>query len=373
MYIIRHSIEKTENGGAFRMKMKLSLRLIYLGLLVLFILCFALASGMAYYTPYSGRAYVEYGVAPVSGKVAGTIEEVLCHDGERVEKGAPLFRLDDRNFRAEVSRLEALYETTANRLEALDLQIREAEEKIRRQEKTVEKCRIDFERDRTLVAKKAISPKAFEESQLSYDVAAAELSAMKRGAEAQKRERGAAGAANSELRGLEAELNVARNQLEDTVIRAPISGLLSCHQLYRGQMVQLNEHYAIIQETENLAVNADLMEKSVRNLHRGQQALVAFDAIPGRVFRMRVDGVVRELRSGYVAPTELHQIEEDTRWIRTVGRTRVRFVPAEPLPENAFLSSGSKAAVALENNSHRILSSLSSAWIRLISGFNFVY
>ena len=327
------------------MRMKLSLRLIYLGLLVLFVVVLLLTVGTANYAPYSGRAYVEYGEAPVFSKVSAVIEELYCRDGQQVEKGDPLFRLDDRNFRAEVERLEALYETTVNKLAALDCQIAEQEEDIRRQEKTCEKCRIDFERDRTLLDKQAVAAKTFENSRLQFDIAAGELAAMRSRLYALKRQRGRAGVDNSELKQLRAELAVARNRLDDTVIRAPIAGLLSCHQLHYGQMILTAERYAVIHETGNLTINADLMEKSVG----------------------------RELRSGYVAPNEFHEIAEDTRWIRTVGRNRIQLSLEEPMPPEVLLTSGSKAAVSLQNPAHAVFSGLSNAWIRLISVCNYLY
>ena len=355
------------------MRMKLSLRVIYLGCLDLFVVVLLLTVGTANYAPYSGRAYVEYGEAPVFSKVSAVIEELYCRDGQQVEKGDPLFRLDDRNFRAEVERLEALYETTVNKLAALDCQIAEQEEDIRRQEKTCEKCRIDFERDRTLLDKQAVAAKTFENSRLQFDIAAGELAAMRSRLNALKRQRGRAGDDNSELKQLRAELAVARNRLDDTVIRAPIAGLLSCHQLHYGQMILTAERYAVIHETGNLTINADLMEKSVGRLQIGQKALVAFDAIPGRVFQASLKGVVRELRSGYVAPNEFHEIAEDTRWIRTVGRNRIQLSLEEPMPPEVLLTSGSKAAVSLQNPAHAVFSGLSNAWIRLISVCNYLY
>ena len=355
------------------MKMKLSLRWIYLILLILFVVVFAVAVSMSYHVPYSGRAYVECGMAPVYSKVAGEIEEIYRKDGDHVEKGDPLFKIDDRNYRAEVERLEASYETTWNRLAALDLQIGEEQENRVRLEKTLRKNTMDYRRDTQLLAKKIISVKDFETTQLNYDIAVQELAALRRHIESLKLERGAPGKENSELKTLAAQLEIARNNLSDTVVRAPLSDILSCHQLYRGQTIVTNEKYCIIHCQDDITVNADMMEKSVSRLQPGQNALIVFDALPGRIYHGTLKGIVRELRSGYVAPNEFHQIEEDTRWIRSVGRNRIQLRLTESLPQGMFLVSGAKAAVTLLDERHPLLNWLAIRWIRLISLLNYIY
>ncbi len=361
------------DAGEKRMKVRLSLRLIYLILLILFFTVFFLAVGMASYAPYSGRAYVEYGMAPVYSKVAGTIESVDCRDGEPVKAGDPLFRLDTRNYNAEVRRLEALYETTRNKLEALDGSIREEEQNIREEEQKLSQRKTDLERDRLLQEKGAVSRKSFEDSKLQYDTEQSVVAAHRSHLESLVRQRGTPGDGNSELRQLRAELEIARNNLRDATVRAPISGVVSCHQLYAGQAVVTNEKYAVIHDASHLVINADMMEKSAGRLRPGRPALVVFDAIPGRVFAATLKGTVRELSSGYVAPNELHRIEEDTRWIRAVGRTRVQLELTESIPAEAVLCTGSRAAVAVANPSHPFFSSLSRSWIRLIGWLNYVY
>lgn len=361
------------NWRTVRMKMRLSLRWIYLILLILFAVVFIMAVSMSYHTPYSGRAYVECGMAPVYSKVTGEIEEIYRKNGDPVRKGDPLFRIDSRNYRAEVERLEASCETTRNRLAALDFQIAEEQENLAKLEKTLRKNASDYNRDRGLLEKKIISVKVFEATRLNYDIAVRELAALRKHIESLKLERGAPGEENSELKTLAAQLEIARNNLHDTVIRAPISGLLSCHQLYMGQTVMTNEKYCVIHCLNDITVNVDMMEKSVGQLHSGQTALIAFDALPGRVFHGTLKGIVRELRSSYVAPNEFHQIEEDTRWIRSVGRNRVQLDLTEPLPEGTVLVSGAKAAVSLVNERHPLINWFAVRWINIISLLNYIY
>ena len=84
-------------------------------------------------------------------------------------------------------------------------------------------------------------------------------------------------------------------------------------------------------------------------------------------------GFVRELKSGYVAPNNFHEIDEDKRWIRSVGRNRVQILLTEPLPEGTVIVSGARAAVTLLGNSNRFLDMMAKGWIRAISVINYVY
>jgi membrane fusion protein (multidrug efflux system) len=61
-------------------------------------------------------AFVEAHVSPVSARVRGTVVEVLVRDNQEVPAGAPLVRLDPRDFEVKVHQARAALATAASRV-----------------------------------------------------------------------------------------------------------------------------------------------------------------------------------------------------------------------------------------------------------------
>ncbi len=355
------------------MKTKWWNRVSYFAALLAFVIFLCVGVLMAHHTPYSGRAYVEIGVVPVYSKVAGVIEEIYVLPDRPIKRNDPIFKLDDRNYAAEVQRLEALLAYTSKQLQALDAQIVSAEEEERKAENIRQQAQIDLERDTRLFSAKVVAARTLEESKLAFRNAQQDLLAAQARTATLRSQRGNPAEESCEEKQLQAELAVARNNRNDTVIRAPEEGLLDYHQLYRGQAVNTQEHYAVIHDTGKLRVNVDLLEKSAGALKIGQPALVTFDMLPNRLFRARISGFVRLVQSKYTGPTQLNEIDEDTRWIRSAGRIRVQLQLEDAPPEEITLTTGSKAATAFLSPASPNLSMLNRLWIELVAFCNYIY
>src|SRR5687767_13493646 len=63
-----------------------------------------------YQMPVAGAGIVEASTEniAVGTVVSGVVNEIFVHIGDEVKKGAPLFRLDDRDLRAELAVRQAL-------------------------------------------------------------------------------------------------------------------------------------------------------------------------------------------------------------------------------------------------------------------------
>ncbi|MCR9136231.1 MAG: efflux RND transporter periplasmic adaptor subunit [Alphaproteobacteria bacterium] len=73
--------------------------------LIILLLVYYIASDRI--TPMTRDAYVQAFVIPVAPLVSGEVTEVFVENGSTVEKGDPLFRIDQRAFQFEVDRLQA--------------------------------------------------------------------------------------------------------------------------------------------------------------------------------------------------------------------------------------------------------------------------
>ncbi|HMM54505.1 MAG TPA: efflux RND transporter periplasmic adaptor subunit [Candidatus Desulfobacillus sp.] len=177
--------------------------------------------------------------AVVKAKVAGEMAEVLVKEGDAVQAGQLLARIDDSDYRARL-------EERAAALEASRAQARFAEQSRRKYA--------------GLLEKKFISETAYENYQTSADVA----------------ERQAQAAA--------AQLAQARKALEDTRVRAPIAGSISERALQRGDKASIDTRLFTIVDLGKLELEAPVPAAEVPQLALGQEVRVTVEGFGDREF-----------------------------------------------------------------------------------------
>ncbi len=125
-------------------------------------------------------------------RVTGFLQERLFNEGDVVEAGQPLFIIEKVNFEAKV---------------------REAEANVSRAEAQSVNAKSQYERTKTLFKTKDVSEARLDETKAAYDTATATISQMK------------------------ANLDLAKKDLEYTVIKAPMSGKIGESKFSVGELI----------------------------------------------------------------------------------------------------------------------------------------
>lgn len=86
----------------------------------------------------------------------------------------------------------------------------------------------------------------------------------------------------------QAAVDTARRQLENTYIRASISGTVSSRSADPGQVVSPGETLAMIVDLNSVYFKGDISEKYVARVKKGQSVSVTMDAIDDKVFQGKV-------------------------------------------------------------------------------------
>lgn len=355
------------------MKYLKQLKNIYFIILGVFVLTFIISASLAYYTPYSARASIEYSLYPIYSEVDGKITEILIDDGEWVESGTPLFKVDDKKLKLKLEELTYQYKNQENQLKAMDYKIMEAKKQLLEAKITLHYTKINYVRYKELYLEELIAKVEFEDWQLKYKLSQKKVEAAEFVVNSLIEKRGKKSSDNEILKSIKTQIQLVKKDLKDTVVRSHFSGYLSMHQLFKGQMVNTSTSYGYIYNKDNLNIYVDYMEKSLNNFKSGQEALIIFDSVPGKIFKGSIDKTVSIMQSGYTSPDKLYTIEKDTRWIRASGRVRVKIVLNEELSEDINISSGSKGAVTIINSNHKVLSKIAWIWIKLMSFANYIY
>lgn len=173
------------------------------------------------YEIFSGTAPIEaFAEADVVAKVAGEIREILTEEGQDVEQGAVLAKLDGDRLALELSESRA----------------------------RLQKLRKDFQRNVNLRDKGLISEGDFDK--LKY-----------------------------ELEALEASYNLARLELDYTTIRAPIKGVVSQRFVRIGNTVQVGDALFRVTSLDPLVAYLFVPEREYRRIQAGKPVGIQIDAL----------------------------------------------------------------------------------------------
>ena len=213
----------------------------------------------------------------VSSKIAGRIVQLLADQGDRVEAGQVLVRLDD-------SELVQQVEIARSALAAAKATVERVETDERRTKAVLDKVLRDHERNRKLFANKSISVNEIENSDKALTIAEADY-ASTRAASLEKKK--SLIVAQNTL-----DYNLAR--LEDTVIKAPFKGLMVRRDREPGDVVVPGSSIFLLISTEELWVRAWVDETDMAKLSPDQPARIVFRSEPGRPYPGKVVRLGRE-------------------------------------------------------------------------------
>lgn len=123
----------------------------------------------------------------------------------------------------------------------------------------------------------------------------------------------------AQLAQIEARLNQARFNLEQTVVRAPADGYVTNVNLRVGSRVMAAPVMAFVETGEPIIV-MQVFQKDLRFIQPGQPAEIAFKMFPGKVYSARVVRVMPASAMGISAPSGLaaasSQVVHAPMWVR---------------------------------------------------------
>jgi len=195
--------------------------------------------------------------ATVSSKATGRVAEVLIEEGQRVEKGQIIARLDSSSTAAALAEAEARLAQAHADLDAARVASDDAYPIYRRNEQQH--------------AAGLISSQAFDGAKAVYNAIRASH-AVKETAVAVSR----------------AELELARRNHEDMVIRAPFAGIVTVKAAQPGEIVSplsassgfARTGIGTIVDMESLEAEVDVSENFIARVRLGQAAIVRLNAYP---------------------------------------------------------------------------------------------
>ena len=273
----------------------------------------ALILVMNYNHPYAESARKYALTTPIVPTISGKVTEVLVQANVMVEPGEVLFRIDDLPYRSKVESLQA--------------QLLSAES--------------DLERA-TQLAKSQAGPKR------NVDLAQAQVN------------------------DLTAQLELAKYNLQETTVVAPTRGYVTQILLRPGMMavnLPLRPVMVFVHDEQDVFV-AWFRQNSLLRLTNGDEAEIAFDGIPGKVFSGEVVEVFPLMAEGQLQPSGAILTDE-----KQAGRVPVRIRITDPSfsQYQAQVPSGAYGQAALYSEHFHHVAVMRKILLRMAAWMNYLF
>jgi HlyD family secretion protein len=224
-------------------------------------------------------------------KTTGRVKQRLVDEGQRVKKNDKLAILDSREIESQVAQTEAQLRESTTRLAELAAgsrpqEIEQATAQAAQAEAELQKAKIDYERAKKLYGEEAISTDRMEAAKKAYDVAVSQhrrsiegLSLVREGPRKEEIR-----AAEMRVQQVKAALQGAQVRLEDTVLYAPVDGVILRKYSEPGETVAAGTPVLKLGDIENPWIKVYVKEDKIGQVKLGQRAAVSTDSYPRKTY-----------------------------------------------------------------------------------------
>ena len=269
--------------------------------------------------------------ATVSSKVTGKVTDIYVEEGMQVKAGQVLARLDAEHASRGLALTEAQARAAQSALEETRVRIREAQ--------------LDYDRAQRLAQNEIASRADADRAQAQLDAARARLAAQ-----------------TDQLATARRQVDLQRQSVEDTVIRAPFDGIVVSKDAQPGEMISpvsagggfTRTGICTIVDMASLEIEVDVNEAYINRVHPNQRVEATLDAypdwkIPGHV----ITAVPTADRQKATVKVRIAFDEKDERILPDMG-VKVAFITGRPagatvvaveIPKSALRKDGEQDVV----------------------------
>lgn len=236
----------------------------------------------------------------VSPKTSGKLKQLLVKEGDRVQEGQILAYMDDSNLQGQYTQAQGqLAQARANLERTLagnrSQDIAQAQAQVASDRAALWQADRTFQQNKQLYGSGAITQRDFNTSLAARDQAAAQLTRSQQALALQR-----AGSrpedveqARAQVKTAEGQLQTIQAQIDDTIIRAPFSGVITkkfadpgafVTPTTSGSSVTSATSSSILALASNNQVVANVAESNIAQIRLGVPATIKADAYPGQSF-----------------------------------------------------------------------------------------
>jgi HlyD family secretion protein len=200
----------------------------------------------------------------VGSQVSGQVTDVLADFNDKVTKGQVIAKIDPSTYEAQIEQGNA--------------QVASAQAQLRQAQATLRNAKLDYDRKASLGGQQLVAKSDVDLARAALEQAQAQVNA-----------------AQAQIRQQTASTQTTRVNLNRTVIRSPVDGVILTRTIEPGQTVaaslQAPELFTIAEDLSKMKIELAVDESDIGQVRNGQVVTFTADAFPNRQFRGIVDQV----------------------------------------------------------------------------------
>jgi multidrug resistance efflux pump len=328
-----------------------------------------LLAGMNYNHPFTTDARLYFFTTPVVPQVKGRVIEVPVKPNVALKKGDPLFKIDPAPYQFVVDQKKAALAEAEQGVKQLKASLDQASAGAQKAKAQLDLTQQTYDRQLYLFQAKDISQAALDTATRNLDAAKQTVAGSQA---AEERARLAfsseVGGVNTTVARLAADLRDAQYDLDQTTVTAPTDGYVTQLFLRPGMMAQSTPAMVFI-HGDDRSFAASFPQTAVQRLRRGAEAEIAFDAIPGRVFKGKIEALIDAVSQGQLQATGVLLNPEDR--AKSAGLASVNISIMDDVSPYQ-LPAGATAQVAVYSDHWRPVAAIRRILLRMKSWLNYV-
>lgn len=305
----------------------------------------------------------------VSTKIPGRIKSLEVRKSDRVRKGQLIARLEDDEIQAQVRQAQANLEAARARLRELEAgsrpqEIEHAKAAVQQAEANLKTAELNLRESEQLFKNGIISKHQLDQARNQYDIGLAAQKAANESYDVTRigPRQEQIDLARAQVRQAQASLQNALAQLDNTVIRAPIDGVILDRLAERGELLSpglMSERGAkpalvTMADTKDLQVELDISESDINKVKLEQAAWIVPDAYPDRTYHGVLEEVAPEANRQKATIQVKVKVQDPDDHLRPEMSAKVTFLQAPQAATERSRVLVPKAAV-LQRDGHAVV------------------
>ncbi|HEY8097196.1 MAG TPA: HlyD family secretion protein [Methylobacter sp.] len=286
-------------------------------------------------------AYLHSNIVLISPRVQGYVTQIAVNDNQAVKQDDVMVTIDDRDYQAKVSQAAADVSAEIAHIERLQAMktsqrahIETAGANIAAVQARREQIQKDLQRFNNLIDRGSAARQSLDKVQSESKQAAAELRGSQAASNAEHNQLATLDIEITEtearLENAQAQLTLAKIDLEHTQVKAPVDGIIGNRGVQLGQLVRPGVALASLVQNSKIWVEANFKETQLQHMRLGQPVTVKVDAYPDLNLTGKVDSFSPASGSEFSILPEENATGNFTKIVRRVP-VKIAFDSAEDI------------------------------------------
>jgi membrane fusion protein (multidrug efflux system) len=271
-------------------------------------------------------AYVNAETVGISTDVSGIVQQIDVTENQHVDSGQVLYRLDPRQFQIALDNANANLAQTGLTIASMKQDYGRMLSDVTAQQAQVALDQAAYDRNASLVGTGAVSRATYDNARFTLAASTGKLASLRQQAAVQLAKLAGNAdipvAQHPQFLQAKALVDEAQRQLDDTVVKAPFTGIATqVSAIAPGKYLAASTVAFYLIATDHVWVDATPKETELTYVRPGQSVTITVDTYPGADWR----GVVQSISPAAAQQFSLLPAQNTSgNWVKVVQRIPVR-------------------------------------------------